>query len=177
MAERRPFEFGDDRLPQKFWDKVQPEPMSGCWLWVGAQSTGRGLSYGSFGYRFPGGRSSPKRAHRVAYFACFGTLPPRGCHVDHICRVTLCVNPSHLRPATVSENQAYSRARHRTSRFKGVSRTEGQARPWRAKFYFGGRAFELGRFATEEEAAVAYDKTAERVAGSFALTNKGLGLL
>ena len=28
--------FLDPRLPQRFWDKVQPCPMTGCWLWVGA---------------------------------------------------------------------------------------------------------------------------------------------
>lgn len=26
-------DYGDSRLPDRFWDKVFPEPMSGCWLW------------------------------------------------------------------------------------------------------------------------------------------------
>jgi hypothetical protein len=26
--------FLDDRLPQRFWSKVQPCPMSGCWTEV-----------------------------------------------------------------------------------------------------------------------------------------------
>jgi hypothetical protein len=27
--------FLDPRLPLRFWDKVSPCPMSGCWLWTG----------------------------------------------------------------------------------------------------------------------------------------------
>ena len=36
--------FGDERLPQRFWSKVSPCPMSGCWIWTGT-TTQRG--YGS----------------------------------------------------------------------------------------------------------------------------------
>src|SRR3546814_17503301 len=34
----RMIEFGDTRLPRRFWDKVSPEPHSGCWLWLGAHT-------------------------------------------------------------------------------------------------------------------------------------------
>lgn len=29
----------DSRLPDRFWDKIEPEPNSGCWLWIGALRT------------------------------------------------------------------------------------------------------------------------------------------
>ncbi|WP_372432875.1 HNH endonuclease signature motif containing protein [Leucobacter chromiisoli] len=48
------------------------------------------------------GRSSPQRAHRVAYEFTHGENPER--HVDHICRVRACVNPDHLRDVSNAEN-------------------------------------------------------------------------
>ena len=38
-------QFGDARLPERFWDKVSPEPNSGCWIWCAAI---KGLGYGHF---------------------------------------------------------------------------------------------------------------------------------
>jgi hypothetical protein len=32
--------FGDPRLPDRFWVKVIPEPNSGCWLWFAAIAGG-----------------------------------------------------------------------------------------------------------------------------------------
>ncbi len=38
--------FLDARLPARFWSKVQPCPMTGCWIWTGAHLNS---GYGSFG--------------------------------------------------------------------------------------------------------------------------------
>jgi hypothetical protein len=43
------------------------------------------------------------RAHRFAYEELVGTIP-EGLTLDHLCRVTQCVNPKHLEPVTGSEN-------------------------------------------------------------------------
>ena len=51
-----PVFFGDRRVPPRFWDKVSPEPNSGCWLWLGSV-TAKG--YGEF---WAGDRL--ERAHR-----------------------------------------------------------------------------------------------------------------
>lgn len=85
--------FGDPRLPARFWDKVQPEPMTGCWLFVGAQAKG----YGHLGMN-----GKVLRAHRIAFMV--ENEVPDGMVVDHKCRVRCCVNPDHLRAIPESEN-------------------------------------------------------------------------
>lgn len=94
--------FGDERLPVRFWDKVQIVPEASrqpgpCWIW-----TASGTAYGLVKWE---GRMRP--AHRVAYVALVDPLLPLGGHdleVDHLCRVTLCVNPGHLEAVTPRVN-------------------------------------------------------------------------
>lgn len=64
-----------------------------CWIWTGKTSV-RG--YGVF-------RSTQQYAHRYAYESRVGPIPP-GLTIDHLCRVTNCVNPTHLEPVTRAEN-------------------------------------------------------------------------
>ncbi|MGC5319338.1 HNH endonuclease signature motif containing protein [Micromonospora arida] len=42
-------------------------------------------------------------AHRIAYRLTRGEIPA-GLVVDHLCRMTLCVNPDHLEAVTYAEN-------------------------------------------------------------------------
>lgn len=84
--------FLDERLPPRFWDKVQPCPMSGCWLFVGASTRG---GYGVIG----NGPHSVVYAHRLAYEAFVGPIA-EGLQIDHRCRVRCCCNPAHLEPVT-----------------------------------------------------------------------------
>ncbi len=91
--------FLDPRLPDRFWDKVQPCPMSGCWIWTGYRDRadyGRFQSAKSFGL-----------AHRHAYKALVGPVP-EGLELDHRCRVRSCCNPAHLEPVTHAENMRRS---------------------------------------------------------------------
>lgn len=83
----------------RFWDKVFPEPNSGCWLWGGAMNS-RG--YGLFSMTRSGGKRV-YRVHRLAYEAENGPIPV-GLQIDHLCCVKLCVNPAHLEPVTNDEN-------------------------------------------------------------------------
>jgi hypothetical protein len=94
-----PPEFGDERLPDRFWDKASPEPNTGCWLWTGATVPS---GYGQFGIA----ASKAARAHRVAYAALVG--PPSGPELDHRCRTRCCVNPAHLDPVSHLENMRRS---------------------------------------------------------------------
>lgn len=82
-------------LEERFWNKVMPEPNSGCWLWD-ASTTPDG--YGKF---VVNGNLQP--AHRFSYELNVGKIP-EGLHLDHLCRVPQCVNPDHLEPVTRSEN-------------------------------------------------------------------------
>src|SRR5216684_318642 len=76
-----------------------PEPNSGCWLWTGMlKDSGYGkIQTGTFA------NPNMQRAHRVAYELFVGPIPP-GLQLDHLCRVSSCVNPNHLEPVTNAEN-------------------------------------------------------------------------
>jgi len=103
---RETVHFGAENLPARFWDKAIPEPMSGCWLWIGATSDG-------YGYlRWPNG-ASPQRlgAHVIAVLASNRVIP-NGWQVDHRCEVRCCVNPEHLDVVTHDENHARRHQRH-----------------------------------------------------------------
>lgn len=88
---------------QRFWPKVDkngpiPEyaPQLGpCWLWKS------GLNVGGYG-AFQVGRGK-RAAHRFSYELLVGPIPV-GLQLDHLCRVTACVNPAHLEPVTCREN-------------------------------------------------------------------------
>ena len=80
-------EFGDTRLPERFWAKVALLS-SDCWEWRGALSS---KGYGNFGV----GNGRTGHSHRVAYLALIGDIPPQ-LELDHLCRNRACVNPAHL---------------------------------------------------------------------------------
>jgi ribosomal protein L37AE/L43A len=84
----------------RFWTKV--EKTEKCWNWKAVvASTGR---YGLFTVR--GEVINTRKvinAHRFAYFITFGQVD-RKIDIDHICRNTLCVNPSHLEAVSHAEN-------------------------------------------------------------------------
>src|SRR6266850_2256034 len=85
--------FGPAPIDQevRFWRYVEPEPNSGCWLWIGARKRG---GYGIF-ERY----HSPRRVSNTAYkfsYELHRGLVPDGLELDHLCRVHECVNPWHL---------------------------------------------------------------------------------
>ena len=79
----------------RFWRYVEPEPNSGCWLWIGTRD------HHDYGVFWNGEKTV--RAHRFAY-EHFRAPIPTGLGIDHRCRVTSCVNPQHLDPCTQREN-------------------------------------------------------------------------
>lgn len=91
---------------ERFWAFVQPEPMSGCWIWIGATLRG----YGIMGR----GRCSEGnvRAHRFAYEHFRGAIPS-GLEPDHLCRNRQCVNPWHLE--AVDRRTNFLRGNHPTA--------------------------------------------------------------
>lgn len=66
-----------------------------CWTWQKGKS---GKGYGIV-YTKKGGEG----AHRAMYKSIKGPIPD-GLELDHLCRNTDCVNPSHLEPVTHLEN-------------------------------------------------------------------------
>ena len=88
---------------ERFWAKVDkngPIPqfrpdLGPCWLWTG-RTDKRG--YGSFRCF-----NHTSTAHRWAYMLFVGSIADE-LEVDHLCRITSCVNLSHLEPVTSREN-------------------------------------------------------------------------
>src|SRR6266446_2953304 len=79
----------------RFWEKVLPEPNSGCWFWIGALDT---KGYGIF-WPVTGEGKYLDRAHRFSYELLIGEIPV-GLDLDHLCRMRMCVRPQHLEPTT-----------------------------------------------------------------------------
>jgi hypothetical protein len=80
--------FGDPSLPQRIWDKLIPEPNSGCWIWLGAQDH---KGYGKVWWKGRADRIHRivKRFRRTAHHKCFNTL---------------CANPDHLADISRAKN-------------------------------------------------------------------------
>lgn len=83
-------------LPQRMVDKIEPEPNTGCWLWMGSQCRG---GYGKV-WCVP---EVGELAHRVSYVLLKGPISDE-LEIDHLCRVRQCANPDHMEPVTRQEN-------------------------------------------------------------------------
>jgi hypothetical protein len=121
---RRPRGQSKKGISGRFWERVSPEPNSGCWIWTGAATAaGYGQMVANRKHRY---------AHRISYEMHVGAIP-NGLELDHRCRNTFCVNPDHLEPVTHAENvrrglgpeRAGKRQRDKTRCPNGHPYTEG----------------------------------------------------
>lgn len=78
----------------RFWKRIKFT--DSCWLWTGPTRSPDSL----YGFIFD---KKLMPVHRFSYELLVGTIA-EGLVIDHLCRVKLCVNPSHLEAVTVHEN-------------------------------------------------------------------------
>lgn len=82
----------DDKVVERFMDKVSPEALTGCWLWTGALAND---GYGRFAIRLENGKQWTVMAHRMSYMIHKGEIP-EGAVIMHHCDTPSCVAPHHL---------------------------------------------------------------------------------
>ena len=110
---------------------------------------------------------------------------PEGMQIDHINGNPLDNRKSNLRLCTLMQNQINRKSKNPYSKYNGVSYNNGKnkrvstgsrrciSRPWRATITIkaGEGKTNLGTYATEEEAAIAWDKVAYKHFKEFAQLN------
>lgn len=82
-------------LEERFWAKIEMEPNSGCFIWMGKRKPN---GYGIFNWD-----GKPGYAHRFAYQLTKGPIPS-GLALDHLCRLRPCANAAHLEAVSQREN-------------------------------------------------------------------------
>lgn len=128
----------DKSSEARFLEKVVKTPT--CWLWQGAvHSSGYGAMYVVEDARM-------RPAHAWAYENFRGQIP-EGLVIDHICHNKLCVNPSHLRTATLAQN-AQNRSgldANNSSGFRGVT-WNAKNKKWYVRVYHLGKCYYGGQY-------------------------------
>lgn len=95
-----------------------------------------------------------------------------GMELDHWDRNGLNNQEYNIRECTHQQNN-FNRRSKRKGKYKGVScnKNENRANKYLAQIKYNNKPIYLGRFKTEEDAAIAYDKKAAELFGEFACLN------
>lgn len=97
--------------------------------------------------------------------------PPKGMETDHRNHNGLDNREYNLRHCSKAQNQYNQKPRGGYSKYKGVTWSKRTKNHWQAQINKGEKHFSIGYFATELEAAIAYDKKAKELFGDFANFN------
>lgn len=133
---------GCPTILDRFWAKVR-EDESGCWLWTAVLN--------NKGYGTISSRCRPIFAHRFSYELHSGEPIPPGAEIDHICHVTHCVNPAHLRLATRKQNNENRSGVEAASGYRGVHWVA-KVKRWRVIVSHNGKTYSGGYFSDVRDA-------------------------
>lgn len=109
-------------------------------------------------------------AHRFIFYIHHGYLPKE---IDHINRVRHDNKIGNLRACEHTHNLGNQsiQSRHKSSKYKGVCWDKNRGK-WIASIKINSKSKYLGRYAREEDAAMAYNRAALLVFGVFANLNE-----
>lgn len=99
---------------------------------------------------------------------------PDGMTVDHINGNGLDNRKSNLQICSMKENSRKQRKQKRPTKFvyKGITHRAGLKKPYRAKIVVDGKQLHIGYYSSLEEAAIAYNESAETHFGKFSILNE-----
>lgn len=165
-------ELGDNLIA---WISQEDAEIAG-WGWV-AKKAGYApnFHYYAIDRQNIGGTRIDIFLHNEIWKRMMGIELPKNFLVDHINNDKLDCRRSNLRLATRSDNEANKKKRRgkTSSKYKGVSLMKNiKKKPWRATLTFEKKQIALGTFATEREAAIAYNTAALENYGEFAYINE-----
>jgi hypothetical protein len=145
-------------------------PDTGIFIWIKPTSlrTRKGTEAGHIGNHGYRGIRIHRRmymCHRLAWLYVYGDFPKN--KIDHINMVRTDNRIENLREATQAENMFNTGLRVNNQHgYKGVSLDKRDMR-WNARAKVNYKQIHLGRFATKEEAAMAYEDFAKANHGEF----------
>lgn len=128
-----------------------------------------GGSLSSHGYKTVQLFGKARKAHQLIYMMFHGV---EASEVDHINGNRADNRIENLRAVNRAQNCANQRTQTRSaSGFKGVTFMR-KSSVWRARIKISQKEIHLGCFQSKDEAAIAYNKAAEKHFGNFAKLNK-----
>lgn len=130
-----------------------------CLVWTGYAN--------ARGYGYIRSQGKLKRVHRVAWELANGPIPS-GMQVDHTCWNRRCVNVSHLRLATPTENARSLSGAQSNNSITGIRNVYEESGGYLVQIFTGGRAIRCGKFSTLSEAEVVAEQKRREFFGEFA---------
>lgn len=128
------------------WPFIDKSAQGGCWVWTRTINRGYGNLNGVEGTRL---------VHRVVWEELIGPIPD-GKQVDHLCHVTSCCNPEHLRIVDEWENKQNRTIKTAGSGYRNVYRNT-KSGGWHGRLKVNGERVYLGTFPTPELASEAVE--------------------